>query len=117
MTNLETNIKARLEQLGWTITQLASSAGTTEQTLHNLFNKGDAKLSLLSAIADAMMVTINYLVTGQERNIVAEPVEGYKLIKNSDYTKLLEDAYSNTKEENARLKNPTIISHEGQLAN
>ncbi|MBJ6142784.1 helix-turn-helix transcriptional regulator [Hymenobacter sp. BT559] len=63
MNNLESKIKNRLAEQGMTIQRLATVAGISEPTLHAIFNRGDAKLSQLEKIAEALSSTLNFLLS------------------------------------------------------
>jgi transcriptional regulator with XRE-family HTH domain len=63
MNNLESKIKNRLAEQGMTIQRLATESGISEPTLHAIFNRGDAKLSQLEKIAEALGSTLNFLLS------------------------------------------------------
>ncbi|RZK16895.1 MAG: XRE family transcriptional regulator [Hymenobacter sp.] len=63
MKNLESKIKNRLTEQGMTIQRLATESGISEPTLHAIFNRGDAKLSQLEKIAEALSVALNFLLS------------------------------------------------------
>lgn len=63
MKNIESRIKNRLTEKGMTIQRLATESGISEPTLHAIFNRGDAKLSQLEKIADALEVELNFLLS------------------------------------------------------
>jgi transcriptional regulator with XRE-family HTH domain len=63
MNNLESKIKSRLAEQGMTIQRLATASSISEPTLHAIFNRGDAKLSQLEKIAEALGSTLNSLLS------------------------------------------------------
>jgi transcriptional regulator with XRE-family HTH domain len=63
MNNLESKIKNRLAEQSMTIQRLATVSGISEPTLHAIFNRGDAKLSQLEKIAEALNSTLNFLLS------------------------------------------------------
>lgn len=63
MNNLESKIKNLLAEKGMTIQRLATESGISEPTLHAIFNRGDAKLSQLEKIAEALGSTLNFLLS------------------------------------------------------
>jgi transcriptional regulator with XRE-family HTH domain len=63
MNNLESKIKNLLAEQGMTIQRLATESGISEPTLHAIFNRGDAKLSQLEKIAEALGSTLNFLLS------------------------------------------------------
>ncbi len=60
--NLEKKIKQKLAGTTLSIERLAGKAGITKQTLHNIFNKNDIKLSHLIKISEALNVDLSYFV-------------------------------------------------------
>lgn len=58
MFNIEKCIKDALRVKSKSVEELAKEAGTTKQTLYNIFNKDDAKLSQLYSISKALGVSV-----------------------------------------------------------
>lgn len=63
MKNLESKIKNQLAEQGMTIQRLANESGISEPTLHAIFNRGDAKLSQLEKIAEALGISLNFFLS------------------------------------------------------
>jgi transcriptional regulator with XRE-family HTH domain len=70
MKNLESRIKNYLSEKGMTIQRLASESGISEPTIHAIFNRGDAKLSQLEKIAEALSVELTFLVSDLPENSI-----------------------------------------------
>ncbi|HEX8326640.1 MAG TPA: helix-turn-helix transcriptional regulator [Hymenobacter sp.] len=62
MKSIEGKIKKKLGEQGITIQRLATQSGISEPTLHAILNRGDAKLSQLEKIAEALSVSLNYFL-------------------------------------------------------
>jgi transcriptional regulator with XRE-family HTH domain len=63
MKNLEFRIKNQLSTKGMTIQRLATESGISEPTIHAILNRGDAKLSQLEKIAEALEIELRFLVS------------------------------------------------------
>jgi transcriptional regulator with XRE-family HTH domain len=72
MNNLESKIKNRLAEQGMTIQRLATESGISEPTLHAIFNRGDAKLSQLEKIAEALGSTLNFLLSESNQSSIVQ---------------------------------------------
>jgi transcriptional regulator with XRE-family HTH domain len=72
MKNLELKIKSRLAEKGMTIQRLASESGISEPTIHAIFNRGDAKLSQLEKIAEALNISLNFLLSEESQATITQ---------------------------------------------
>jgi transcriptional regulator with XRE-family HTH domain len=72
MKNLESKIKNQLAKKGMTIQRLATDSGISEPTIHAIFNRGDAKLSQLEKIAEALSITLNFLLSESTQPSIAQ---------------------------------------------
>lgn len=63
MKNLESKIKNQLAEKSMTIQRLATESGISEPTIHAIFNRGDAKLSQLEKIAEALSIPLSFLLS------------------------------------------------------
>ena len=62
MINLEQRIKEKLSGTTLSIERLAIRAGITKQTLHNIFNKNDVKLSQLIKISEVLNTDLAFFL-------------------------------------------------------
>jgi transcriptional regulator with XRE-family HTH domain len=72
MKNLESKIKDQLAGHGMTIQRLATESGISEPTIHAIFNRGDAKLSQLEKIAEALSISLSFLLSENTQPSVAQ---------------------------------------------
>jgi lambda repressor-like predicted transcriptional regulator len=72
MKNLESKIKNQLAEQGLTIQRLATESGISEPTIHAIFNRGDAKLSQLEKIAEALSIPLSFLLSESTQPSVAQ---------------------------------------------
>ncbi len=104
MNTLKKKIVEKCEQMGITLSELASRAGFSEQTLYNIFNRGDGKLSHIKDIASVLGVSVVWLLEEQsgEAPVVNKEVRsGY--IDATKYYKLLEKYNGLLEKENISL--------------
>ena len=72
MSDLLKKIEAKIDESGISKAALASKMGITPQQLHGVLRKNsDIKLGVLTQIADAMNVSVDYLLSDNEK---VEPV-------------------------------------------
>lgn len=72
MKNLESKIKGQLAEQGMTIQRLATESGISEPTIHAIFNRGDAKLSQLEKIAEALNISLSFLLSDSTQTSVTQ---------------------------------------------
>lgn len=72
MKNFESKIKNLLTEKVMTIQKSASESGISEPTIHAIFNRGDAKLSQLEKIADALNISLNFLLSDENQPSVSQ---------------------------------------------
>lgn len=110
MINLKKRIKEKLLDSPYTIEKLAGECGMTKQTLHNIFNKNDIKLSQLESISQVLGEDLFYFLrdeavavnenSGEYKNTIRTELEIMKKENESlkKEIKLLEEMVSILKE-------------------
>ena len=92
MTTLETSIRDLADKRRLTIVSLADKAQLPAATVHNIMSRGDAKLSQLKQLAEALGVSVCQLIGERQPDdmpaLTAEALENYVPVKK--YVEVLE---------------------------
>jgi transcriptional regulator with XRE-family HTH domain len=105
MINLEKKIKRKLAEQKLTIEKLSLLAGFTKQTMHNIFNKNDIKLSQLYKVAKVLQTNVSYFFEEEMKKYRVEESQ-------QEYSKKESPDLEHMKLENTSLKRENELLRE-----